>query len=202
MMVTSWSHDSLAGIMSGTPFARARLGILCGLVALGTLGVTGGACRNGRSGVEPAGAPPTAGAAVILHAGAREIPIRVELATTEPERERGLMYRNHLDPDAGMLFVFPRAAALTFWMKNTLIPLDMIFIRADRSVLGIVEDATPETETPRRVEGLSQFVLEVGGGVSRRLGIAAGSPVEFRGLPRDVAASLAAGASEGSPGAN
>jgi uncharacterized membrane protein (UPF0127 family) len=123
--------------------------------------------------------------AVLLHAGQRVIPIRVEVARTEAEHERGLMFRNHLDADAGMLFVFPRAAPLTFWMKNTFIPLDMVFIDETEHVLGVVEEAVPETETPRRVDGESRFVLEVVGGLTRRLGITPGTKVEFRDIALD-----------------
>jgi uncharacterized membrane protein (UPF0127 family) len=93
------------------------------------------------------------------------------------------MYRNHLDPSTGMLFVFDRDGPLTFWMKNTLIPLDMIFIDRDKRIVGIVDNAAPETETPRRVQGQSRYVLEVIGGLSRRLGVEPGSLVEFQGLP-------------------
>ena len=80
--------------------------------------------------------------AVILHGrDARTIVVHVELASTEADRARGLMYRNHLEPDAGMLFLFPEPSPLAFWMKNTLIPLDMLFLDQDRRVLGIVENA-------------------------------------------------------------
>jgi uncharacterized membrane protein (UPF0127 family) len=129
----------------------------------------------------PSGPHPT----VLLHAGQRVIPIRVEVARTEAEHERGLMFRNHLDADAGMFFIFPRAAPLTFWMKNTFIPLDMVFIDESQHVLGVVEEAVPETETPRRVEGESRFVLEVVGGLTRRLGLAAGTKVELRDIALD-----------------
>lgn len=78
-----------------------------------------------------------------------------------------------------MLFLFPSERQLSFWMKNTLIPLDMIFIKADRKVLGVVENAEPLTETSRFVEGNSQFVLEIRGGLSKALGIAAGQTVVF-----------------------
>jgi uncharacterized protein len=180
--------------------AAARLSIL--IFAVGACAL---ACRSSQSGGALAGgalasgtlvaatsdgrvaAAPT-GPVVILRAGGRALPFRVELATSEPQRERGLMYRNHLDPDAGMLFVFEREAPLTFWMKNTLIPLDMIFISGKRRIVGVVENAVPETETPRRVEGLSRYVLEIAGGMSRKLGISAESEVEFQGLPRDVLA--------------
>jgi len=148
-------------------------------------------CRNGRSDGVPAPAPAVAVAAssptVVLHGrDGRAINVRVELARTEAERTRGLMYRNHLEPDAGMLFLFPQQTTLVFWMKNTLIPLDMLFLDRERRVVGIVENATPETETPRRVNGDSQFVLEVGGGLTRQWGITAGSTVEFLGLPADA----------------
>jgi uncharacterized membrane protein (UPF0127 family) len=143
-----------------------------------------GACRNGQSGAAPAEtiAAVPSGPVVILHAAGRSLPIRVEVARTDAERERGLMYRNHLDPSAGMLFVFDRDGPLTFWMKNTLIPLDMIFIDRDKRIVGIVDNAAPETETPRRVQGQSRYVLEVVGGLSRRLGVEPGSVVEFQGL--------------------
>ena len=175
--------------------AAARLAIL-----ICTVGGGATACRSGQSGGTLAGgtlvgatpdgrvAAAPAGPVVILHSGGRALPFRVELAASEPQRERGLMYRNHLDPDAGMLFVFDREAPLTFWMKNTLIPLDMIFISSGRHIVGIVENAVPETETPRRVEGLSRYVLEIAGGMSRRLGISAQSEVEFQGVPGDVLA--------------
>lgn len=143
------------------------------------------ACQNGRSAAGPAGSGPAAanGPRVVLHSGTRSIPIRVEVARTDSQRERGLMYRNHLDPDAGMLFIFEREAPLTFWMKNTFISLDMLFIDEGRRIVGIVEEAVPETETPRRVEGMSRYVLEIGGGLSRRLGITKGGQVDFEGVP-------------------
>jgi uncharacterized membrane protein (UPF0127 family) len=149
-----------------------------------------GACRNGRSAAAPGGAVAAvpSGPVVVLHAEGRLLPIRVEVARTEAERERGLMYRNHLDPNAGMLFLFDHDAPLTFWMKNTLIPLDMIFIDRDKRIVGIVDNATPETETPRRVDGESRYVLEIGGGLSHRLGVSPGSTVEFQGLSRDATA--------------
>ena len=113
----------------------------------------------------------------------RSVPFRVEIARTEPEREQGLMYRERLAPDAGMLFIFERPAPLTFWMKNTFIPLDMIFIGADRRVVGIVENAEPRTLTARRVAGMSRYVLEINGGLSAKLGIQTGAVVGFNGIP-------------------
>lgn len=172
---------------------RSAAAVAAAMVFVG--GVAGSACRNGRPGVEPSPPPSVAVATaaassptVVLHGrDARTIAVHVEVANTEADRARGLMYRNHLEPDAGMLFLFPAPAPLAFWMKNTLIPLDMLFLDHDRRVLGIVENATPETETARRVAGDSQYVLEVGGGLSRQWGIEPGSTVEFRGLPATAA---------------
>jgi uncharacterized membrane protein (UPF0127 family) len=161
---------------------------IAGLILIVVLGTS--ACRNSRSGTETglAGTAATtpAGPFVILHADTRALPIRVELARTEAQRERGLMYRNHLDPEAGMLFVFDHDGPLTFWMKNTFIPLDMIFIDRDKKIVGIVDNAEPETETPRRVVGESRYVLEIGGGLSRRLGVSPGSIVDFQGVATDA----------------
>jgi hypothetical protein len=107
------------------------------------------------------------------------VTFQAEVADTPAERNRGLMDRAELADDHGMLFLFPRPAQQSFWMKNTLIPLDIIFIRPDRTILGIVENAEPETLTSRRVPGLSQYVLEINGGLSSELGIAPGQRVEF-----------------------
>lgn len=168
-------HDSLVPMRS---VARIAL-LLCAVLP------TFAACQNGRSAAQPAGTAPAAGGPrVLLHGGdGRTIPIRVELARTERERERGLMYRNHLEPDAGMLFIFDHEGPLSFWMKNTFIPLDMIFMDRDRRIVGIVENAAPETETPRGVQGFSRYVLEIGGGLSRQWGVTAGSQVDFEGVP-------------------
>jgi uncharacterized membrane protein (UPF0127 family) len=78
-----------------------------------------------------------------------------------------------------MLFLFDRQEHLTFWMKNTLVPLDMIFITEAKRVLGVVENAEPLTTTQRQVPGASRFVLEVVAGFAARHGITAGTQVEF-----------------------
>ena len=89
------------------------------------------------------------------------------------------MFRESMDADRGMLFLFPREQQLSFWMKNTFIPLDLVFIRSDRTILGVVENAEPRTLTSRRVDGISQFVLEINGGLARTRGIRAGQKVTF-----------------------
>ena len=103
----------------------------------------------------------------------------VEVVFTPALRQQGLMYRKELPESSGMLFLFERERQLSFWMRNTYLPLDMVFIRADRIVLGVVENAEPLTEDTRMVPGVSQFVLEVNAGYCRRHGIGEGTRVEF-----------------------
>jgi len=159
-------------------FRRALVAILVA-VSLG-----GAGCKNsaGQRQTATAGPSEAAAASVVVDTGERQVTFRVELARTEPEREKGLMYREHLAPDAGMLFLFERSSVQTFWMKNTLIPLDMIFIAPDHTIAGVVADAQPLTLTARSVNEPSQYVLEIGGGLASRLGIRAGARVDFHGI--------------------
>ena len=143
-----------------------------------------GACKNsaGQRQTSSAGPSEAAASTVVVDTGERQVTFHVELARTEPEREKGLMFREHLASDAGMLFLFERPSVQAFWMKNTLIPLDMVFIGADHAVVGVVANAQPLTLTPRGVGEPSQYVLEIGGGLAARLGIRAGERVDFRGF--------------------
>jgi len=113
----------------------------------------------------------------------REAQFYLELARSAEERMRGLMFRPRMNDGWGMLFVYPGESPLTFWMKNTYIPLDMVFISADHHVVGVVENATPFTLESRKVEGKSQYVLEVNAGMASKYGIAAGDKVVFANLP-------------------
>lgn len=106
----------------------------------------------------------------------------VELATTPAERELGLMYRQNLAADAGMLFVYPDEEEVAFWMKNTLIPLDMLFIGADGRIRRIEERTIPLTETPISSVYPVKAVLEVNGGTVDRLGIHQGDIVRNAAL--------------------
>lgn len=99
-------------------------------------------------------------------------------------RQRGLMFRRQMDADAGMLFLFDEPEHLAFWMHNTYLPLDMVFITSGMRVLGVVENAEPRTDDPREVEGDSQYVLEFHAGTARRHGIGPGVRVRFVGVPQ------------------
>lgn len=108
--------------------------------------------------------------------------VRVEVADTGVKRETGLMYRKHLDEDAGMIFVFTKPEHQTFWMKNTEIPLDMIFAGASGRIIGIAENAVPFSERMVSVAGDSQYVLEVNGGFCKRHGVRSGDALKFSGF--------------------
>jgi len=114
--------------------------------------------------------------------GASRAAVRVELARTPGQRTFGLMYRGHLDDDAGMLFIFPTAEPLKFWMKHTEIPLDMIFANSAGVVVGIVTNATPYSEKPVGPDAPALYVLEVNGGFCARHGVRAGDKMSFVGL--------------------
>lgn len=102
---------------------------------------------------------------------------RVELADNDPSRARGMMFRTSMAPEAGMLFDFGREQTVSFWMRNTLIPLDMLFIRADGTILNIHQRAIPRDETGISSTGPVRAVLELNGGTVSRLGIRPGDRV-------------------------
>jgi uncharacterized protein len=101
----------------------------------------------------------------------------VEMASTEDEKQKGLMYRRELADGKGMLFDFSPEQQISMWMKNTYISLDMIFIRADGRILRIAENTEPESTAIISSGGLARGVLEVPAGTARKYGIAPGDRV-------------------------
>jgi uncharacterized membrane protein (UPF0127 family) len=101
----------------------------------------------------------------------------VEMATTEEEKTTGLMYRKELADGKGMLFDFSPPQEISMWMKNTYIPLDMIFIRADGRILRIAENTEPLSTKIIPSKGLAKGVLEVSGGTAKKYGIQPGDRV-------------------------
>lgn len=99
----------------------------------------------------------------------------VEVADDPAERARGLMYRDELAMGHGMLFVYDAPQTVAFWMKNTRLPLDMLFIGSDGRILTLHENAVPFDETAIPGGEGVQFVLEINGGLSRRLGLRPGA---------------------------
>jgi uncharacterized membrane protein (UPF0127 family) len=101
----------------------------------------------------------------------------VEMATTEQEKETGLMYRKELPDGKGMLFDFSPEQQVSMWMKNTYISLDMIFIRADGRILRIAENTEPQSTKIISSGGLAKGVLEVIAGTAKKYGIQPGDRV-------------------------
>ncbi len=101
------------------------------------------------------------------------------LANTPREREKGLMWRKRLDWIEGMLFEFPDDGAHSFWMKNTLIPLDMLFISSDHRVVGLVRSAEPGNLRPVGGEFISRYVIELKGGFCDKYGVHPGQSVNW-----------------------
>ncbi len=117
------------------------------------------------------------GKLTITSAGKRN-DFTVELALTDRQQQQGLMFRRNMAPDAGMLFDYITPTRITMWMKNTYIPLDMIFIGADGKVVDIAERAVPQSETIIPTKVPARAVLELNGGTAQRLGIKVGDAVE------------------------
>jgi uncharacterized membrane protein (UPF0127 family) len=101
----------------------------------------------------------------------------VEIAADEPSRMQGLMFRKSLAPDSGMLFEFPDDHFRSFWMKNTILSLDMLFIRADGTISSIAANTTPYSEAEILSKEPVRAVLEINGGRSAALGIVPGARV-------------------------
>ena len=155
--------------MSGAFRAAAALALTAAVAA---------GCRSSAPG--RAGAPARV---VVESPSGRSSAVEVEVARTPEQVERGLMYRKSLGASAGMLFVFPASEVHVFWMKNTVVPLDMIFIAEEGVVVGMVENAEPMTTTPRQVAAPSRYVLEVNAGWGAAHGVKDGDRVRFEGIP-------------------
>ncbi|MES2540461.1 MAG: DUF192 domain-containing protein [Pseudomonadota bacterium] len=104
--------------------------------------------------------------------------VTVEVAISEPEQERGLMHRPSLPPGRGMLFPFTLPRTASFWMKNTPLPLDLLFIKPDGTITAILHGKADDLHPLSAGEPVTA-VVEIGDGEAQRLGIAAGNPVEW-----------------------
>jgi uncharacterized protein len=114
----------------------------------------------------------------VTHAGKRHA-FRVEVARTAAEQAKGLMFRTRMGADEGMIFPMTPPRPASFWMRNTVIPLDIIFIGKDRRILNIAANAVPYSETPLPSAGEAIGVLELNGGRAAALGIGPGDRVDW-----------------------
>lgn len=112
----------------------------------------------------------------------------VELADDGAERAQGLMFRTSMDPGAGMLFVYESPRRVQFWMKNTLIPLDMVFADATGTVTRVHSNAVPGDLTPIDGGDGVLYVLEINGGLAAKLGLAPGAELRHPAMPSATAA--------------
>ena len=129
---------------------------------------------DGRCPDDPGHAPLARGQVLIPSIDAA---VNVELAETVDDQARGLMYRTHLPADAGMLFAMGTRTVHTFFMENTCIPLDLLFIDDDGLIVGIVENAKTMDPSDLSVPCPSRYVLEVNAGWSRRMGVSPGMKI-------------------------
>lgn len=143
------------------------------------------ACAAGEA-AQPDHGPATPQPQVTFHTASGEIPVRVEVVKKPDDQARGLMFRKKLEPMHGMIFVFPQTAEHSFWMKNTFISLDMIFVSAQQTVVGVVANAEPLTKVPRTVGVPSKFVVEVNAGFAKKYGIGKGTRITMRDVQQQV----------------
>jgi uncharacterized membrane protein (UPF0127 family) len=120
---------------------------------------------------------------VVVETSRGPVTFYAEIADDDAERARGLMFRREMARDHGMLFEFEAARPQSFWMRNTHLSLDRIFIGADGRIVNIAENATPYSDAPIPSAGPAIGVLEINAGLSRELGIAAGDRVRHPFLP-------------------
>lgn len=115
-----------------------------------------------------------------VRSGNRTHAFTVEVARTSEEQAQGMMFRESLGPDQGMIFPFQEPRLASFWMRNTLIPLDIIFVRADGTIARIAANAVPLSEEPVAVGEPVTAVLELRGGRAAELGIREGDRVTWQ----------------------
>ncbi|MDK9697263.1 MAG: DUF192 domain-containing protein [Siculibacillus sp.] len=162
-LVSQWFRTARGAILVGTAFVASSAVV---------------PHRDGSFAVPAARAEaPLAADRLEIRTGAASRAFTVEVADTDSKRAEGLMFRTQMAPDHGMLFDFKREQPVWFWMKNTYLSLDMIFVKADGTILSIAENTTPLSEATVPSGGPVRFVFEVVAGTTRRLGIAPGDRV-------------------------
>lgn len=158
-----------------------RLAITALVLALAACSPNAGEAAPGSAQTAPS-VHPVSGLAVIpltVTSGDHVHRFRVELARTAPEQARGLMFRTVMGADEGMIFPMTPPRGASFWMRNTVIPLDLIFVGVDGRISNIAANAVPYDESPLRSVGLVIAVLELNGGRAAQLGLKPGDKVSW-----------------------
>jgi uncharacterized protein len=171
--------------MSETPAKPNRSKWIVGVIVAAMAGVTGISLTTNLFGTDLSRrlqqiSPQSQGSLEKLEivSGDKTHVFQVEVMKTPEQRAKGLMFREYMPEERGMLFDFEREEPVAMWMRNTKIPLDMVFIRANGVVLRIHERAQPMDETTIPAGGLVRYVLELNGGIAAKLGLKAGDRVK------------------------
>lgn len=162
-------------IPSSSSLRRFRSGFilsLCFFLCASNLG-----CDRGPEGIPPSFVVRNGQRVVLLPLGG--VKVALEVAADEASRTRGLMGRKHLDPDRGMLFIYPTDRMMRFWMKNTFIPLSIAFIKADGTIANIEKMRPLVEDPPYMSRGLCRFALEMNQGWFEAHGIHPGDRIAF-----------------------
>lgn len=155
--------------------ARAALFVMAASLAA--------ACAQQAQAPAAAATAPAALETVTIETQNGPVRFQVEIADTDETRARGLMFRREMAADHGMLFDFNPPEPASFWMRNTHLSLDIIFIGADGRILNIADNTTPYSDAPIPSRGLARAVLEINAGRAAALGIRAGDRVRHRYFP-------------------
>lgn len=126
--------------------------------------------------------PPKLRTGKVVFTDAKDLPVTVEITDDDASRQRGLMYRKSMADDHGMIFAFDEPSNHQFWMHNTCIPLDMLFVDAGGTIVGIEENAHTLDDSIYEVGCPSSYVIEVNAGFTRKHGIKAGQKVRLEGI--------------------
>lgn len=119
------------------------------------------------------------GEVVFYKDGNKVVKVDVEIAADDTQRAKGLMYRPYMPDTVGMLFVFDKSEPQAFWMKNTIIPLDIIYVGANKKIVSIQKNAVPYSEKSLPSEGDAQYVVEVNAGFADQYGLKPGDAISF-----------------------
>ena len=156
------------------------------LVACAALGMAAAGSAAAQEGPEPKAAQrmlPAVALTIVGGGGARH-DFSVEIARTPREQQVGLMFRTTVSDHGGMLFTWPQPIKSSMWMENTLVPLDMVFIKSDGTIDSIAENTVPRSLAVVSSDGVVGSTLELQGGLTAKLGITVGDRVVSTALPR------------------